>query len=247
VRSLAVDLGLDTVFVPADNPFGTLRNAVLTRLAVREVDAPRAGALSGDPRADDLTRLPVRLVLALDRVERDLTVVTQHLKSGSELDDRFRRAVDAQRTGQAVGASGPRVVLGDLNAEPEDMPESPARFRSLPEGLPWGYHLGADLAATLAGPGLANDAFAPLLDRGLAPVPAVQRDGQAATRPASGRQLDWIVVDADLLDHVQAEIYDAADEGLEGLPTPGPRPPPGACAQASDHLPVLADLVVGPP
>lgn len=237
---LGEELGYDTVYLPTDNPYGDLRNAVMTRLEVLSVASPDAPSLALDDRARDLTRFPVVLTVRVPDSDRSLQVVGQHLKSGFMADDGFRRAVDAHRTAQALG-QGSRLVLGDLNADLAEMPESPPVWTALPGGLPERYRLGADLQAQLPS-GIDNDAFAPFLTHGLSAVDARQVDGRLATRPISDRRIDWILVSEDLVDALDAEVYNSLDEGQGGLPKRGPLPPRSACAQASDHLPVFADL-----
>lgn len=238
---LAQDLGYDTAFLPLDNPFGEWRNAVMTRLPVRTIAAPTASSLAREDRANDLTRLPIVTTVDLPEIDGSLTVVGQHLKSGFETADRFRRAVDAHRTAQAAALPGPLLVVGDLNADADDMPEDPPVWTSPPSGLPPSYRLGADIAGQI-GRGLANDAFAPFIERDLTPIYATQVDGRVATRPVSGRRIDWILASNDLVDGLQAEVYNTLNEGQGGLPKSGPVPARSAAADASDHLPVFADV-----
>lgn len=242
---LAADAGYDTTFVPASNPFGPLRNAVMTRLDLVEVSAPSAGALSGERSANDLTRLPVRLQVYLPGMDQRVTVVVQHWKSGFDLDDEFRRAVDGIRTAQAADVQGPTIAMGDVNAELEDMPEDPPVWLYPPDGLPESYRVGTDVQDRLSAGGIPNDAFAPLLDLGLEPQQLRQIDGRPDTRPSSGRVIDWILVSEELADATVGEVYDSTDEGQgEGLPKAGDAPPRPTSADASDHLPVFVDVTV---
>jgi endonuclease/exonuclease/phosphatase family metal-dependent hydrolase len=241
LATLASDLGYSQVLRPPTNPFGPERNAILSRLPA-SLDAPTSATLSGDRAANDVTRLPVRAVIPLPEVNRELTVVGQHWKSGFDLVDRFRRAVDASRSAQA--ARGDLVVLmGDVNAEPGDMPEDPPVWKYRPQGLPGEYRLGSDLEAQLAGSGLPNDAFAPGTAAGLVWLPARQVDGREVTRPSSGRRIDWIFV-SDEVSAAPSEVYDSTDEGKGGLPKSGEVPARDASELASDHLPVFADLTI---
>jgi hypothetical protein len=123
-------------------------------------------------------------------------------------------------------------------------PRSPNPFTSLPSGLPSSFDLGSDLEAVLAGPGIVNDPFHYLA--AVTPLPAVQLDGSDATRPTSGRRLDYIMVSQTILDlGPAAEVYDSADEGLPGgLWKEGSTPPKNASQLASDHLLVFADVTV---
>lgn len=242
LRALAAELGYDTVFTPNDNPFGGLRNGLLARLPNVEVSAVTSAAVSGDSQANDVTRLPLRL--SVDLAGQPLTVVVNHYKSGFDDDDEFRRTLDGIRTAQAADEPGFVVLMGDLNAELEDMPDRPAVWREAPAGLPGSFSLGQDQRDLLGDEGLANNPFAPALDGGLEVVEARQLDGRADTRPVSGRRIDWMLVsDAQA---VQSEVYDSTDEGGDGLPKAGEAPPRAASATASDHLPVFVDVTLQP-
>jgi endonuclease/exonuclease/phosphatase family metal-dependent hydrolase len=241
---LAAQLGYPTAFVPDDNPFGELRNGLLTRLPGVDLRAPPAAVLAADNRANDQTRLPLVATITLAGIV-PVTVVGQHLKSGFSEEDRFRRTIDAFRAADAAGAEGARALLGDLNADLGDMPESPTPFVRVPAGMPSAWRLGADLDARLRD-GIPSDPSAPLRDVGLLPLDARQLDGRTETRPASGRRIDWALTTADLADAARAEVYDCLDEGRDGLPKPGPVPPRTACADASDHLPIVVDLLLPP-
>lgn len=241
LAQLAADVGYDVVFLPSGNPFGDLRNAVLARGDV-QVEALTASALSGDRAANDVTRLPLRATLTRSGLE-PLTVVVNHWKSGFDNTDTFRRAVDGTRTAQAADVAGPVVVMGDVNAELEDMPESPAVWSYAPSGLPRTLEVGQDVDSALDD-GLPNDAFAPLLQAGLVPVEAEQLDGRVSTRPSSDRRIDWVLVSSDLIGDAAGEVYDSSDEGRGGLEKAGEAPDRYASETASDHLPVVVDLVV---
>ena len=245
LQDLAEDLGFDTAYLPTDNPFGDLRNAVLTRLPTREVRALDAGSLSGDSRAQDVTRLPIRTVVEVPDAEDTLTVVGNHWKSGFDEDDRFRRTLDGIRTAQAAaGAPGEHVlVMGDLNAELEDMPESPRTWTSVPAGLPSSFRLGADQREALAAEGLTNSAFAALQALDYTPLEALQLDGRADTRPVSGRRIDWVLHSPALDGALVSEIYDSTDEGqASGIPKAGEAPDRAVSGLASDHLPIVVDV-----
>ncbi|MFK7927394.1 MAG: endonuclease/exonuclease/phosphatase family protein [Myxococcota bacterium] len=240
VNALAADLGYDTVFVPNDNPFGGLRNAILTRLDGGELSAVTPAATSADVNANDSTRYPVRLIVQVPGADEPLTVVVNHWKSGFDLTDRFRRTLDGYRTAKAADQTGTVIAMGDINAELEDMPEDPRVWTSLPDNLPGDYRLGADAREQLRGDGLANDAFARMLAQGLQIVEARQLDGRPDTRPTSGRRIDWILTNGQTLG---AGIYDSTDESQgEGLAKAGSAPDRGASTESSDHLPVFIDL-----
>ena len=243
LSELAEAAGYAYHVVPRTNPFGDLRSALLSRHPLWDAGGLTAAELSGDPAADDITRLPVRARVDLPGEGVDPVVVVDHLKSGFSQSDAFRRTVDAVRLGQAATGDGPVVVLGDLNDDLDDPPDTPLTWTRPPAGLPRGLSLGADVRERLAGEGLPNDVFALLAQAGVVPVPALQRDGRDATRPASDRRLDYVLVPEALTRDAAGEVYDSTDEGQgPGLPLAGDPPDRYACETASDHLPVVVDL-----
>ncbi|HHO53880.1 MAG TPA: endonuclease/exonuclease/phosphatase family protein [Deltaproteobacteria bacterium] len=241
---LAEALGYDVISLPDHTPFGFEKNAVLSRLPAVSTRAWTSEDLSGDPQANDLTRLPVGAVLEAPW-GGTLAVVSQHCKSGFDDIDEFRRTIDALRTGQAAAQSGAthRVVFGDLNEDPSeliDAPLSPSVFSSIPGGAPSGYRLGEDVEALLSD-GLTNGPFVALASLGFTPIESAQRDGRVATRD-SGRWIDHVLLDG-TLEVIGAEIYDSTDESGEGGLAKSGEPPARETSRiASDHLPVFVDL-----
>lgn len=242
LTELGQALGYDTIFMPSSNPFGGLRNAMLTRLPGAQISAVTSAAVSGDREANDTTRLPIRLTVELAGADDPLTVVVNHWKSGFNIDDRFRRTLDGIRTAQAADQDGVVVVMGDVNAELEDMPESPRIWTSLPDDLPGSFRLGDDQLTRLREDGIANNAFAPSLALGLTAVEARQLDGRPDTRPVSGRRIDWVLASDGV--SVASEIYDSTDEGNGGLEKAGEAAERSASQQASDHLPIFIDITL---
>lgn len=242
---LAEELGYDVIVLPDHTPFGFEKNAVLSRLPAIDTRAWTSEDLSGDPQANDLTRLPVGAVLEAPW-GGTLAVVSQHCKSGFDDIDEFRRTIDALRTGQAATQTGAvhRVVLGDINEDPSELiddPLAPSTFSSIPGGAPAGYRLGDDVEAMLDD-GLPNGPFVALASLGFTPIASAQRDGRTETRD-SGRLIDHVLLDG-TLEVVGAEIYDSTDEtGEGGLPKAGEAPPRETSRVASDHLPVFVDLI----
>ena len=253
LAQLALDAGYPFSVVPSSGPFGSMRNAFISRFPfVESPEIHSSDSLSGDPLAKDITRRIVEVRLDLPGSTQHLTLVSDHWKSGTGNDDEFRRAVESYRVAQTLAhldsSVDAFVVFGDVNEEVESAPRTPNPFNTLPSGLPLSFSLGPDLEAVLTGAGIQNDPFFYLVDAaGLAAAPllALQLDGSDATRPASGRRLDYIFVSPLLGPASVAEVYDSADEGLpNGLPKLGSPPSASASTAASDHFLVFADLIV---
>lgn len=248
LQELAEDAGYSTVVLPPDQPFGSIGNALLSRFDGRRVETPDGAALSEDPGAHDLTRRPVVFTAGIPGTDAELTVVVQHWKSGFEEADVFRRAVDAERTAQAAElgeASDFLIVMGDVNEDLVDLEAEAQVFDALPEDLPGDYSLGDDLWADVQGEGLAYAPFGVLEALGLEPVDALQRDGESATRPTSGRRLDYVFASRAVRDaRLETEVYDCRDEAIEGLAVGTPVPGSNDCNHASDHLPVIVRFEV---
>ena len=240
LQELANDMGY-TLLLPEDNDFGGIRNAVMTRWEVVGMTTHSSNSLY--PGAKELTRWApeIRVVGPESRVE--VSVLAVHLKSGFDEDDIFRRTIDAVRVGQGAAQAGSRVVvMGDFNAEISDMPDEPGTWTRAPNGLPSSYSLGDDLQDRLNGEGILSDPFQPFFDQGLVLLEASQLDGDLGTRPRSGRRIDYVLT---TLPSTGAQIFDCMDEHLEGsLPLAGESVGRGMCEDASDHLPVFADLTL---
>ena len=251
LAELAFALGYPYLAVSPGGRFGGLRTALLSDLPLLDAVAWESPELSGDPAADDLTRHPFEVTVDLPETDADLRVLINHLKSGSGNDDEFRRAIESYRLTQIVdriGTEAPYIILGDLNADRGDDPLTPSSFTELPSGLPQSFETGTDIDAKLLTTGLLNDPFL-LLGTVAYVVPALQLDGTDATRPESGRALDYVLVDPQTeRGPAAAQIYDCDDEGLAGgLPLAGLPLPNETCDLAADHLPVFADLTFGTP
>lgn len=130
-----------------------------------------------------------------------------------------------------------------MNADIRDGPQTPTQFTSIPGDLPATFVTGADILDWVTGVGLPNDPFAPLTERA-SMVDAQQVDSNYATRPESGRRLDYLFASDGILTQ-GAQVFDCADEGLAGsLPLSGDPLAAETCPLASDHLPVFADLLI---
>lgn len=254
LEQFASDAGYPHLAYSSVPPFGSDRNAVLSQHSFvgSPIEHTSAG-LSGDPTANDITRLFLEVVIDVPGNAVDLTLLTQHWKSGTGNDDEFRRSLESIRIGQAISDLASDldayVIAGDVNEEADSVPRTPNPFTSLPSGLPGSFSLGADLAAQLSGAGISNDPYQHLqaadgTDATI--VAALQIDGSDATRPTSGRRLDYVLIsEAVAAGGVSAEVYDSQDEGLSGgLAKSGSPPATTASTDASDHFPVFVDLVV---
>lgn len=254
LQSLAADAGYANVVVASGSPFGSLRCAFMTRspYPILESMEHSSASLSGDPSANDISHLIISIKVDVPDVDRDLRLLVAHWKSGTSDTDEFRRATDSVRIAEALDSEADPgdaiIVMGDVEEEITAVPQAPNPFTMVPAELVAPYVLGSDLAASLPVPGIVNDPFANLRDffsdGSLTTVPAFQLDGTEATRPASGRRLDYLFVSPNLNGPPPAETYDSADEGLGGLPKLGSPPPPSTSSDASDHLLVFSDVTV---
>ncbi|MFP6684251.1 MAG: hypothetical protein VB934_06035, partial [Polyangiaceae bacterium] len=250
--NLAFDAGYDNTLVSdAVSPFGTQRNGFMSKLPIVDEGLHSAAGLSGDAAANDITRLIPELTVDVNGCP--LTVVVNHWKAGFNRTQVFRRAVESFRVGQVVaardGTTQPLVFPGDVNDEIDAIPVTPVPFFDVPMAVPPGYVVGADIQALLdSRDGIYNDAFTLLLSEppGVTAVDALQLDGDDATKPDSGRRLDYVFVSAALAKGTPSgEVYDSADEGRAGgLPKIGSALSADTSLAASDHLLVFADLTV---
>jgi hypothetical protein len=137
----------------------------------------------------------------------------------------------------------PIAILGDLNENLDD-PALGSVFTGVPMGLPVSYNTGSDIEFPLE-----YQPFDRFEGLGFTMVPATQED--------SSRDETWQdVVRLDYVFHAGAElegalVYDACrDDGVDAAPAGAWLPLAGdplACSmsdQASDHFPVVADLVL---
>ena len=244
---LAADLGYPHVVVAPAGPFGADRTAFMSTFPLPATKAWTASELSSDPLANDMTRYILSAEVAVDIATAPLHLAVSHWKAGSSNSDEYRRAIESRRMNQVaasyVSQGEPFVLMGDINADIGDGPQSPVTFTSIPTGLPMSFVTGADITSLVFGTGLPNDPFGPLTLLSTL-VDAKQLDGTDATRPSSGRRLDYLLV-SPALATTGAQVYDCNDEDLPGgLPLHGTPLPASVCPTASDHLPVLADLVL---
>jgi endonuclease/exonuclease/phosphatase family metal-dependent hydrolase len=247
IAQLAVDLGYAYVTVAPPGPFGALRAAILSDFPLTISGAWSSATLSGDPAANDLTRFILSARIALNDHGDTLDIIVNHWKSGASDTDEYRRSLESTRIAQVLlNPEAPAqtfVVMGDVNEDLQDLPLTPARFTVMADDLPATFVTGTDIQALLSTTGLTNNPFSPLMDWARL-LDARQLDMDDATRPASGRRLDYLFASADLFP-AGVQVFDCADEGLlSTLPLVGEPLDSSVCAMASDHLPVVADLIV---
>ena len=209
-------------------------------------------AVQSPPGANELARLPFRAVIAVPDAQRPLVLWTMHHKSSDGSIDKFRRAIEAQRISQDVVAyladhpdHVEYVLTGDMNDDVRDS-QTPAQFASQPSGAPAAYALGTDIVFPVPYAVFPTDRYADA-GHGLLRVPAFW-EGTATpiTRPASGRQLDYVFLSPALmispLGAPQSEVYYSDVDAGYGLPKWGDPLPSGTSLAASDHLPVFVDI-----
>lgn len=231
---------------------GELTNACLARSGLSLVGSYSGEDLSSDPSANDVGRdiLVARVNLAEDGGPPcGLGLVALHLKSGQVLQDWFRRQVEAERVAQAVELyramypDDPMVILGDLNESIDD-PALGTEIADVPVDLPPSYQVGSDIAFPLT-----YQPFTTFEGLGFTVADATQEDSGFYETWADLVRLDYVLfADAEA---VAAEVYNACrDNGVDDGPVGGSVDKAGdplACEvsdQASDHFPVLVDLVL---
>lgn len=247
LERLRQDLGFSHAVVAQASPFGAPLVGFLSHYQLAESITWTSPALSGDLAANDLTRNILEIRVDDARLGVPVSLMTTHWKSGTANSDEFRRSIESRRMGSLAGrrvAEGlPVILMGDVNADIGDGAMSPATFTALPVGLPTSFSTGADIVAVMGNGGLANDPFGPITAHA-AIVEARQRDGSDATRPASGRRIDYLFA-GKTIRVVASEVFDCADDAAQLTGTMVFVGSPVAatdCATASDHLPVVADV-----
>ena len=230
---------------------GDHTNACLSRDLLTLEGSYTGSELSDDPGANDVGRdiLVVRVNLSTDEASCGLGVVTLHLKSGQDPLDWFRRQVEVERVTEAVQRyrdahpEEPVVILGDLNENDDDSALGHV-FPGPPQGLPSSYDVGSDIEFPLT-----YEPFALLAEQGFTMADATQEDSNSNRTWNDVVRLDYVLyADADL---VADEVYSSCrDNGVDDEP-PGSWVPKageplecGVSEQASDHFPVLADIVL---
>lgn len=229
---------------------GDHTNACLARPGLQLVGSYTGSELSSDGQANDVGRdiLVVQVDLAPGQAEPcRLGVVALHLKSGQEDLDWFRRQVEVERVAQAVALyreqypGDPMVVMGDLNENVGD-PALGSVFTGTPPGLPASYELGSDIELPLE-----YQPFTRMQGLGFGMASATQEGTSRDETWSDAVRLDYVFhASAEL---VGAEVYNACRDQGGGLPKAGSPLPcavsdPDSSAAASDHFPVVVDLVL---
>lgn len=254
LSSLALDAGYTRVIQANEPPSigGDFTNACLSRELMTLEGSYTGGELGTDASANDVGRdiLVVRIDLSSEEESCGVGVVTLHLKSGQEPLDWFRRQMEAQRVVQAVERyraahpGEPMVIMGDLN-ETIDDPALGHVFPGAPAGLPSSYRVGNDISFPLT-----YQPFETLQALGFSVADATQEDTQGAYETwADVVRLDYVLFDG--LELQADEVYNACrDNGVDDAPEGNWMAKEGSalsCAlseQASDHFPVMVDLVL---
>ncbi len=256
-QALAAELGYGHVVLGASTPTmsGGLRVGYFSRHPVLS-----SFAIQSPPGANELTRSPLRLVVAVPDAVRPLVLWTMHHKAQTTETDQFRRAIEALRIVQDIDAYRAQnpdhtefVLLGDLNADVFTESQTVA-FSSLPGGLPPSYSLGSDVTFPVLYRVFPDERYGPV-DGGLTRLDAFQQGSISrvtfVSRPPAtfNSTLDYILVSDALLTSPagapQAEVYNSERDvltGGAGLPKAGAIPPATASRDASDHYLVFADL-----
>jgi endonuclease/exonuclease/phosphatase family metal-dependent hydrolase len=252
--ALADQTGYADVIQAQESPAigGSDTNACMSRLGLSLVGSYSGWDLSSDEDANDVGRdiLVVRVDVAEGQAEPcGLGVVALHLKSGQDELDWFRRQVEAERVVQAVARyreefpDDPMLIMGDFNENLDD-PALGNVFTEIPAGLPDSYRVGDDIAFPLT-----YQPFSTFEGLGFSIAPATQEDSTRDQTWSDLVRLDYIMQAGA---QVQAAgVYNACrDDGVDDAP-PGHwmalAGDPLACGvsdEASDHFPVLADLVL---
>lgn len=242
VQVLAASLGYSHLYVaPAVNTFDTtFRVAFMSRfpfISTLAIDSP--------PGAKELTRRHPAVKVDVPGTDNDPVIISAHLKAGTSLTDRFRRAVEMRRLTGYLTSSGLTfddnfIVLGDFNPSSIN-----ATFNELPAGLPGSYVLGNDITFPVT---YSVDPLVYFTTPGAVKAAAYQLDGSTSTfntLSPGGPELDLILVSPAITARpLHTEIYNSAldltNDG--GLPKSGSPLAANTSAIASDHYPVFADF-----
>ena len=203
------------------------------------------------PGAKEMSRYPLRAVIAVPDAQHPLVIWNEHHKSGATSIDKFRRAIEAYRISQNVDsylAANPDnveyMLVGDMNDDIRD--NQTVQYTNQPSGAPDEYVLGSDIVFPVLYSKFPTDRYA---DAGLGFEHLLaywEATTTPITRVASGRELDYVFLSPALahssLEAPQGEIYYSAMDLGDGLPKWGDPLPADTSVIASDHLPTFVDI-----
>jgi endonuclease/exonuclease/phosphatase family metal-dependent hydrolase len=249
LAALAEAAGYDFVAEADPSPAigGEIYNACLGQVPLERVESYSGDKLSPG-YANDVGR-DILAVRAQPVQGCYVGLFSVHLKSGGEEIDAFRRAVELVRLTQAIDlyrlardADG-LAVLGDFNEQTDDA--LLGQMLDVPAGLPASYQLGSDIEIPIL-----YDPFGTLAEVGFTRVEATWEDDPTQTNTFQDvSRIDYVFVGQAMA--TLGEVYNACqDNGVDDDP-PGnfmeKRGDPLPCSTtltASDHLPVVVDLVL---
>lgn len=251
VHSLAAELGLPHVLIPTNNGVFdfTLRNVILSRYPFESIDEvgtanyqDSIGAVGADgSRAKDVTRAIPAVVIEVPGAADPVTLLTLHNKSGTGLDDRFRRTVELSRLRDyfdrnGLDASDNIILTGDFN-----LSSSNRTFTEEPTGLPNSWNRGIDIPLPITY-STDIDFYFPA-PYNLVALDARDVNGGDATFQFGGATLDYIVP-SPAVTALGSEVYrsDLDTSNSQGLPKSGDPLPASTSFDASDHFAVFADF-----
>ena len=236
--ALAAALGLPHIYIASTSgSFDTsLRVVFLSRYPFILTDDIRSP--SG---AKEITRHFPVIKVDVPGTTNDPLVISGHLKSGTGLDDRFRRAVEMKRLvkyldDEGVQASDNFIILGDFNPSGVNV-----TFNSLPTGLPSTFSVGSDIGFPVRYSTNMLSYFSGLVPTRLDPR---QMNGDDGTFQF-GQTLDLVLVSPALAGRPHAsEIYrsNLDTSNTSGLAKAGSPLANNASSDASDHYAVFADF-----
>ncbi|MFC7337817.1 endonuclease/exonuclease/phosphatase family protein [Haloferula chungangensis] len=236
--ALAALLGLPHIYMASTSgSFDTsLRVVFLSRYPFISTDDVRSP--SG---AKEITRHFPVVKVDVPGTSNDPLLISGHLKAGTGLDDRFRRAVEMKRLAkylddQGLQASDNFIILGDFNPSSVDR-----TFTAPPSGLPSTYVLGDDFSFPISYSTNLLSYFSGVVPTQLDPR---QLNGDDGTFQY-GQRLDLILVSPALAGRPHAsEIYRSTldTSNTSGLVKTGQALANNASLEASDHYAVFADF-----
>jgi len=254
-RSIANELGYQHVLFGTNGTSmsGNQRLGYFSRFPITN-----SATVSSPTGANEMTRLPLRVVINVAGAAKPLVLWNMHHKaddgtSTNTPGNQFRRAVEAYRIVQDINAyraSNPShdefVMMGDLNDDFSNTAQA-AQFTNIPSVTSPSFDLGSDIQFPVLYRVFPDQRYASA-GGGLHRLDLRQQNGSSrVTRPASGRTLDYILVSSALRDSPlgapRGEVYNSQLEMTHpGLPKAGQALASSTSLAASDHLAVFADI-----